>query len=105
MTPDKAEPQTQDEPQAQDGPDKDCQVAVEPLEASEAVSGNAAPASGVGFNPDAPVALSAPPPEMLSGTPTLTSGENDEALASGSSHTEANATDGTNPDGEPDEIQ
>jgi hypothetical protein len=85
-----------DEPETQAEPDEDCQVAVQPLEGQEAASGNAAPASGVGFDPNVPVARSAPPSENLSGVPDLTTGENADV----SPQAEAGGADE-----EPDDIE
>lgn len=70
--------QDEQEPQEQGEPDGDAQNPVEAMDPEEqresAWAGgeqNVNPASGRGFNPDAPVATSAPPPEWQSGEPEL----------------------------------
>lgn len=96
---------TDENVETHDKPDDECQVAVQPLEADDLNDGNAPAASAVGFDPSRPVARSAPPPETLSGLPAIPANA-DEALASGSSHTEAGMTGGTDDDGtEPDGIE
>jgi len=96
-----------EEPETHAEPDEDAQVAVQPHdeETLRNDAQDAARAHATGFNPDAPVARSAPPPEALSGTPVIP-GEDNEALASGSSHTESGTAGGTDdieppPDAEP----
>lgn len=69
--------------------------AVEPLAPEEAnASGygeqDAATSHAVGFDPNAPVATSPPPPEAQTGTPTLP----DEASPAYPHHTEAGTVDG-----------
>lgn len=72
--------ETKDNIETHDEPDEP--NAVEPLDPEEAAGGEkldqvAAGAFASGFNPDAPVRTSPPPPEAQSGVPDLTSGEND----------------------------
>jgi hypothetical protein len=72
--------ESEETPERQDAPDEEAGPAVEPTTADQGdqVSEQTpAAAAAPGFDPDAPVATSPPPPEAQSGVPQPTDGSNE----------------------------